>query len=117
LNSNNENHQATDQSSSDVQPNNMKSFPDLKNMDMNSMLKFVQDNPQILNMMGPQMSKMFGGGMGGANGMNNEVMMNSMQNILWIMSLPQRIRAFFTSTRGMMFSLFIIILIFSYLYK
>jgi hypothetical protein len=83
-------------------------FPDLKNMDINSMMKFMQDNPQIMNMMGPQMSQMFG------PGANNEMMMKSMQNILWIVSLPSKIKAFFTSTRGMMFIMLVIVLIVSY---
>ena len=98
-----------------------KGFPDMNNMDLSSMLKFVQDNPQIMNMMGPQMSQMFGGGQGGANGatagpngMNNDMMMKSMQNILWLMTLPSRIKAFFTSTRGLLFIGLIVILIIAY---
>jgi hypothetical protein len=83
-------------------------FPDLKNMDINSMMKFMQENPQIMNMMGPQMSKMFG------QGVDNEMMMKSMQNILWIVSLPSKFKAFLTSTRGMMFVMLVIVLIVAY---
>jgi hypothetical protein len=98
-----------------------KGFPDMNNMDLSSMMKFVQDNPQIMNMMGPQMSQMFGGGQGGANGatggpngMNNDMMMKSMQNILWLMTLPSRIKAFFTSTRGLLFIGLFVMLIIAY---
>ena len=83
-------------------------FPDLKNMDMSSMMKIINDNPQLMNMMGPQMSKMFG------EGANNDMMMKSMQNILWLVSLPSKIKAFFTSTRGMMFLILVMGLIIAY---
>ncbi len=103
---------STTQSSSLPQ---MKGFPDLKNMDFNSMMKFVQDNPQILNMMGPQFSQMFG--QNNTGGVNNEVMMNSVQTIFWLISLPQKIKAFFTSTKGILLSCLIIYLLYSYLYR
>ena len=99
--------------------NNFKGFPDMKNMDMGSMMKMVQDNPQIMNMMGPQMSQMFGGGQGGEaqGGMNNDMMMKTMQNIFWLMSLPSRIKAFITSTRGMLIISLVLILIIAYFYR
>lgn len=87
-------------------------FPDMKNMDMGSMLKFVQDNPNIMNMMGPQFSQMFG-----QNGGNNDAMMKSMQNILWLISLPSRAKSYFSTTQGKIIILFLIILIISYFYK
>lgn len=87
-------------------------FPNLNNMDMNGMFKMIQDNPQIMNMMGPQMANMFGG-----NGGNQQVMMNSMQNILWLISLPQRIKAFITSPRGILFISIVLILIIAYFYN
>jgi hypothetical protein len=93
-------------------PPQMPSFPDMKNMDMSSMLKFVQDNPQIMNMMGPQMSQMFGGG--AAGGVNNDMMMKSMQNIIWLMSLPSRIKAFFSSPRGLVLLGVFLVLIIAY---
>lgn len=91
----------------------LKGFPDLKNMDFSSMMKFVQDNPNLMNMMGPQMSQMFGG-QGGAN---NEMMMKSMQNILWFISLPQRAKSFFSSTRGILLLVLIFGLIIAYFYR
>lgn len=113
--------QATQESSgtststcSNQQTQSFPSIPDMKNMDINSMLKFVQSNPQILNMMGPQMSQMFGQSQSPGQ---SDVMMNSMQNILWILSLPQRIKAFFFSSRGMLLIFFFIILIFSYFFR
>ena len=87
-------------------------FPNLNNMDFNSMLKMIQDNPQLMNMMGPQMANMFGG-----SGANQQAIMNSMQSILWLLSLPQKIKSFFSSTRGMLFISFIIILIIAYFYN
>jgi tetratricopeptide (TPR) repeat protein len=89
-------------------------FPGLGNMDMSSMLKFVQSNPEMMKMMGPQMSSMMGGG---SQGGNPDMMMNAMQNILWVMSIPSRIKAFFKSTRGMIFLACAIILIIAYFYR
>ena len=90
----------------------INSFPNMNNMDINGMFKMIQDNPQLMNMMGPQMANMFG-----ANGGNQEVIMNSMQNILWLISLPQRIKAFLKSSRGMLFISMILILILAYFYN
>lgn len=97
----------------------MPNFGDLKNMDMASMMKFVQSNPQIMNMMGPQFAGMFGGGNnnGTGGGDQNNMMMKSMENVLWLISLPQRIKAFFSSTRGKVVILFIIVLIIAYFYR
>ncbi len=94
-------------------PNMNGGFPDMSNM--GDMLKMVQNNPQLMNMMGPQMSKMFGGD--GTNPGQNETMMNAMQNVMWVISLPQRIKAFFKSPKGMLFLLFVIVLIVSYFYR
>ena len=87
-------------------------FPNLNSMDVNGMFKMIQDNPQLMNMMGPQMANMFG-----ANGGNQDVLMNSMQNILWLMSLPQRIKAFLKSSRGIIFISIVLILIIAYFYN
>ena len=81
------------------------------NMDMSSMLSFVQNNPQLLNMMGPQMAKMFG-----KDG-NDPHVAKALENIIWLMSLPQRIKAFFSSTRGKLIILAIIVLIITYFYR
>lgn len=93
-------------------PQTTPTFPNLNNMDINGMLKMVQDNPQLMNMMGPQMANMFGG-----SGANQQMMMNSMQNILWLISLPQRIKTFLTSPKGMLFISIIMILIIAYFYN
>ena len=92
-------------------------FPDMANMDMGSMMDFMQKNPQIMNMMGPQMSKMFGGNGNGNGNMDPNLMMNTMQTILWVFSIPSRIKQFFSSLRGRLLILFIIILIIAYIYK
>jgi len=84
------------------------------NMDINSMMDFIQKNPNIMNMMGPRMSNMFGGA---NSGMDPNLMMNSMQTILWIMSLPTRIKQFFSSLRGKLLLLFLFILIISYFFR
>ncbi len=99
-----------------VEPNRIaqstpSSSPMPGNMDMSSMLGFIQNNPQLLNMMGPQMSKMFG-----KDG-NDPHMMKAIENIIWLMSLPQRIKAFFSSTRGKLIILAIIVLIITYFYR
>ena len=87
-------------------------FPNLNNMDFNSMLKMMQDNPQLMNMMGPQMASMFGG-----SGANQQAIMNSMQSIFWLLSLPQKIKSFFSSTRGLLFISIVVILIIAYFYN
>lgn len=84
------------------------------NMDINSMMDFIQKNPNIMNMMGPQMNNMFGGANGG---MDPNLMMNSMQTILWIMSLPTKIKQFFSSTKGKLLIMFILFLIISYFFR
>jgi len=103
--------------SNNTTPNPM-SFPGgfPANMDMSSMLNFVQSNPEMMKMMGPQISSMMGG-MGGQGGGNPDMMMNAMQNILWVMSIPQRIKAFYKSTRGMIILVCAIILIIAYFYR
>jgi hypothetical protein len=88
--------------------------------DLGSMMKLIQNNPSLMNMMNQQM---FGGGMNqgmnqGMQGNNpNDMLMNSMQTILWLISLPQRIKAFFKSPRGILLIVFFLILIISYYYK
>lgn len=86
----------------------------MTNIDMSSMMDFIQKNPNIMNMMGPQMSQMFGGA---ANGMDPNLMMNSMQTILWIMSLPSRIKQFFSSIQGKVLLICLLFLIISYFFR
>ena len=83
------------------------------NMDMNSMMDFMQKNPNIMNMMGPQMSQMFGG----QNGIDPNLMMNSMQTILWILSLPTRIKQFFSTIKGKVLLICLLFLIISYFFR
>lgn len=93
-------------------PTNIPNFGDLSKMDMGSMMKFVQDNPQMLNMMGPQFANMFG-----KEGSDPDVMRKSMESILWLITMPQRVKAYFTSTQGKLLILFILILIIAYFYR
>ena len=96
--------QTTKPTTTQQQPFNMP-----QNMDMSSMMSFIQNNPQLLNMMGPQFSQMFGN--------NDPHMMKAIQNIMWLMSMPQRIKAFFSTTNGKMLILVIIVLIIAYFYR
>jgi hypothetical protein len=98
----------------ETQPTTQKTTPQQpfsipQNMDMSSMMSFIQNNPQLLNMMGPQFSQMFGN--------NDPHMMKAIQNIMWLMSIPQRIKTFFSTTNGKMFILVIIVLIIAYFYR
>jgi hypothetical protein len=86
-------------------------MPNPGNMDFSQMSEMLTKNPELMKM---AMNSM---GMGGAaNGADPNMMMNSMQTILWLMSFPQRIKAFFQSTRGILVTLIIVILIISYFY-
>lgn len=120
LNSENYSSNSPNANSSSVNNTNQQQNPNpfgsggFPNMDMNSMMDFIQKNPNIMNMMGPQMSNMFGGG---ANGMDPNLMMNSMQTILWIMSFPSRIKQFFSSTKGKILILCLLFLIISYFFR
>jgi len=89
--------------------NNGGGMPNPSNMDFSQMGDLISKNPELLKM---AMNSM---GMGNS-GADPNLMMNSMQTILWVMSIPQRIKAFFTSTKGILFSLIIAILIISYFY-
>ena len=83
------------------------------NMDMNGMMDLISKNPNIMNMMGPQMSNMFGN----ANGMDPNLMMNSMQTILWVVSLPTRIKQFLSSVKGKILILCLLFLIIAYFFR
>jgi hypothetical protein len=112
--------QANQNSNNITNTNNTPSpagFPDMGNMDMGKMMEMIQNNPQMMNMMGPQMSQMFGNGANGAPNMDPNLMMSSMQTILWIMGIPSRIKQFFSSTRGKLLILLIVVLIGSYFYR
>jgi hypothetical protein len=83
-----------------VQPPQM---PNLNNMDISQMMNFVKSNPELLKMFTPQLSKMMGG-----KNIDPEIMMKSMENILWIFSIPGRIKRFMLSWRGICFIILII---------
>lgn len=85
-------------------------MPNPGNMDFSQISDMMSKNPELMKM---AMSSM---GMGGVEGADPNMMMNSMQTILWLMSIPSRIKNFFKSTRGILFSLIIVILFISYYY-
>ena len=78
-------------------------MPNLNNMDFSQMMDFVKKNPELLKMVSPQLSQMMGG-----KNVDPEIMMKSMENILWIFSLPGRIKRFMLSWRGICFIILII---------
>ena len=78
-------------------------MPNLNNMDLSQMMDFVKSNPELLKMLTPQLSKMMGG-----KNVDPEIMMKSMENILWIFSIPGRIKRFILSWRGICFIILII---------
>ena len=75
----------------------------LGNMDFTQMMEFVKKNPELLKMVSPQLSKMMGG-----KDIDPEIMMKSMENIMWIFSIPGRIKRFMLSWRGICLIVFII---------
>lgn len=75
------------------------------NFDMKSMMDFVSKNPDLLKSMGPML--------GGKNG----ELPPQLETIMYLLSLPQKIKSFFTSTRGMLTVGLIIVLIVSYFYS
>lgn len=93
---------------------NPGSFPDMstfpKNMDMKSMMDFVSKNPDMLKMISPQMAQMFGGNNGG----DNKQMQSMMETIIWLFSLPQRIKKFCTSPTGLLIIGLFLYLIYNY---
>ena len=78
-------------------------MPNLANMDFQQMLDFIKKNPELLKMISPQLSQMMGG-----KNIDPEVMMKSMEKIMWIFSIPGRIKRFMFSWRGICFIIFII---------
>ena len=85
-------------------PNKMPpNMPNLANMDFQQMLDFIKKNPELLKMVSPQLSKMMDG-----KDIDPEIMMKSMEKIMWIFSIPGKIRRFLISWRGICFIIFII---------
>ena len=85
-----------------AQPPQMQ-MPNINNMDFSQMMDFIKKNPQFLNMVSPQLSQMMGG-----KNINPEIMMKSMENLLWMFSLPGRIKRFMLSWRGICLIILII---------
>ena len=84
-------------------PPQMPQMPNLANMDFQQMLDFIKKNPDLLKMISPQLSQMMGG-----KNIDPEIMMKSMEKIMWIFSIPGRIKRFMLSWRGVCFIIFII---------
>ena len=75
------------------------------NFDMKSMMDFVSKNPDLLKSMGPML--------GGKNG----ELPPQLETIMYLLSLPQKIKSFFTSTRGILTVGLIVVLVISYFYS
>ena len=95
-----------------MQMPNMSSLPNLQNMDYQSMLKFLKDNPQMMKMISPQLAKMFGG-----KEPDPDMVMTALEKIMWICSIPGRIKNFFTSWRGICFTILLIALFIGFIYR
>ena len=103
-NNNNNNNQTT---------NNLPpQMPNLANMDFQQMMDFVKKNPELLKMVSPQLSKMMGG-----KDIDPEIMMKSMEKIMWIFSIPGRIKRFMLSWRGVCFIVFLIAIIYGLFFR
>ena len=103
-NVNNSNSNTNNNINNNPASNNMPpQMPNLANMDFQQMLDFVKKNPELLKMISPQLSQMMGG-----KNIDPEIMMKSMEKIMWIFSIPGRIKRFMLSWRGICFIIFII---------
>ena len=102
---NNSNNNTNNNINTNINNNNTQSnpMPNLGNMDMTQMMEFIKKNPQLLKMVSPQLSKMMGG-----KDIDPEIMMKSMENIMWLFSIPGRIKRFMLSWRGICLIVFII---------
>ena len=100
INSNNINNTINTTSNSN---NPQQQMSNLGNMDFSQMMEFIKKNPELIKMVSPQLSQMMGG-----KNVDPELMMKSMENILWIFSIPSRIKKFMLSWRGVCLIVFII---------
>ena len=114
INNNNINNNNTNNNINNNQPtNNMPpQMPNFANMDFQQMLDFVKKNPELLKMISPQLSKMMGG-----KDIDPEIMMKSMEKIMWIFSIPGRIKRFMLSWRGICLIVFIIAIIYGLFFR
>ena len=100
-NQNNQNNQNI--SNNNINNNAMPQMPNLNNMDFSQMMNFVKSNPELLKSLSPQLSQMLGG-----KNIDPQIMMKAMDNIMYLVSIPGRIKRFFLSWRGICFIIFII---------
>lgn len=118
LNQENQQPQTPPQSQPSSQPTqqpqmpNFSSMPNLQNMDFQSMIKFLQDNPEMMKMISPQLASMFGG-----KNANPDLVMKALEKLLWIFSIPSRIKRFFTSFRGICIVILFIAGIIGFIYR
>ena len=98
---NNQNNQNI--SNNNINNNAMPQMPNLNNMDFSQMMNFVKSNPELLKSLSPQLSQMLGG-----KNIDPQIMMKAMDNIMYLVSIPGRIKRFFLSWRGICFIIFII---------
>jgi hypothetical protein len=103
LNNNINNNNINNNNTGNNMPPQMPQMPNLANMDFQQMLDFIKKNPDLLKMISPQLSQMMGG-----KNIDPEIMMKSMEKIMWIFSIPGRIKRFMLSWRGVCFIIFII---------
>ena len=100
LNISNNNNNNNINTGNNTQPPQM---PNMGNMDFSQMMEFIKKNPELLKMISPQLSQMMGG-----KNIDPELMMKSMENIMWIFTLPGRIKKFMLSWRGICLIVFIV---------
>lgn len=81
-------------------------MPNPGGMDFKSMMDMISKNPDLMKMISPEMAKMFGG--------KNGEMPPQFETIMYLLSLPHRIKSFFTSFRGISITVLVIVLVYSY---
>ena len=86
-------------------------MPNLSNMDFQQMMDYIKKNPELLKIISPQLSQMMGD-----KNIDPEIIMKSMEKIMWIFSIPGRIKRFILSWKGICF-IILIIAIFYGLFK
>lgn len=74
---------------------NMNDFP--KNMDYSSMVNFISKNPDLIKSLSPQLSQMLGGNNG-----NGNANIPNLDTLIYLFTLPHRIKTFFLSTKGIL---------------
>jgi hypothetical protein len=88
---------------------NNPQMPNIGNMDFQQMLDFIKKNPEIMKMISPQLANLMG-----EKG-DSEMMIKAVEKILWIFSIPSRLKKFFTSWRGICVIILFIALIIGFI--